>query len=185
MCTLKYCSAEITAKPYCTGYFGGAMNKAPTISGFSGPTKLATNETGTWSVQASDPEGQHLSYSISWGDEREYGSALSTSLPIFSQSASFTHSYSNPGTYVVSVVARDVDGKEAKVSLTVHVTGDAPTACTLQYDPVCGRPSGCANTCAPGMMCTMECRLHNPLTYSNSCFLNAAKAEYLYAGECR
>lgn len=181
MCTLKACSPESMQKPYCTGYFGDSSS-APTISGFSGPTSLRINETGTWTVQASDPDGEQLSYYVSWGDERHYASGISTSLPVFTQTSSFTHTYSTAGTYVVTVVARDVDGKEAKVSITVTVGGVA--ACTTEYRPVCGRPSGCANTCAPGMYCTLECRLHDPKTYSNRCSLDAAGAEYLYEGVC-
>lgn len=186
MCTLKACVAEAMAKPYCTGYFGDSTNKSPSISGFSGPTTLKVNETGTWTVKASDPEGQELSYNISWGDEGQYtASGIRTSLPVFTQTTSFTHVYSNPGTYAVNVSARDSDGKEAKVSITVKVSGDGGVACTAQYDPVCGRPTGCANYCSPGMMCTMECRLHDPKTYSNRCALNAAGAEELYSGECQ
>lgn len=185
MCTLKACVAGAMTRPYCTGYFGDSTHRAPTISGFSGPTTLKVNEVGTWTVKASDPEGQELSYNISWGDEGQYtASGIRTSLPVFIQTSSFTHIYSLPGTYTVSVSARDSDGKEAKVSITVKVSGDT-VACTMNYDPICGRPSGCANTCSPGMMCTMECRLHDPITYSNSCTLTAAGAEYLYAGECQ
>ncbi len=182
VCTLRACTPESTVKPYCTAYFGDS-NSAPTISGFSGPTTLHINETGTWTVQASDPDGRQLSYYVSWGDEVQYAAGISTSLPVFTQSSSFTHSYSTTGTYVVTVSARDVDGKEAKVSITVKVGGDV--ACTTQYDPVCGRPTGCANTCASGMYCTLECRLYEPKTYSNQCALDGAGAEFLYAGTCR
>lgn len=185
MCTLKACVAGAMTRPYCTGYFGDATHKTPTISGFSGPTNLKVNETGTWTVKASDPEGQELSYNVSWGDEGQYtASGIRTSLPVFTQTSSFTHTYSLPGTYTVSVSARDSEGKEAKVSITVKVSGDG-IACTMQYDPICGRPSGCANTCTQGMVCTMECRLHDAKTYSNKCSLDAAGAEYLYAGECQ
>lgn len=183
MCTLRACTPESMQKPYCTGYFGDS-SKAPTISGFSGPTNLRVNETGTWTVKASDPEGQQLSYYVSWGDEVQYASGISTSLPVFTQTSAFTHTYSTAGTYVVSVVARDVDGKEAKVSITVKVSRDT-VACTTQYDPVCGRPSGCVNTCPAGMYCTLECRLYDHTTYSNRCALAAAGAEYLYAGSCQ
>ena len=185
MCTLRACMSEAMTKPYCSAYFGDQGGKVPSISGFSGPTTLKVDEAGTWTVKASDPEGQQLSYYISWGDEADYtASGLKTALPVFTQTTSFTHTYANVGTYTVNVIARDVDGKEAKVSLSVKVTGDAPVACTLQYDPVCGRPTGCANTCSPGMYCAAVCQLHEPVTYSNKCFLNAAKAEYLYSGQC-
>jgi hypothetical protein len=186
MCTLKACVVGTMARPYCTGYFGDSTNKTPTISGFSGPTTLKTEEAGTWTVKASDPEGQSLSYNITWGDEADYtASGLMTSLPVFTQTTTFTHTYSSAGTYAVHVSARDEAGKEASVTITVKVSGSAAgTVCTANYEPVCGRPSGCANTCAPGMMCTAICQLHDPLTYSNRCYLDAAGASYISAGAC-
>lgn len=182
-CTLKYCA--VPGPAYCTGYFGqSGSGKAPSIYGFSGPTSLKAGESGTWTVKASDPEGQTLSYSISWGDEAEYASGIKTSLPVFIQTTTFTHSYAKAGTYTVRVTARDSDGKEAKATITVKVTQDT-VACTMEYAPVCGRPTGCANTCAPGMICPAICQLHDAKTYGNKCSLNAAGAEYLHDGECQ
>lgn len=182
-CTLKYCA--VPGPAYCTGYFGNTGGgKAPSIYGFSGPTSLKAGETGTWTVKASDPDGQQLSYSISWGDEAEYASGIRTSLPVFLQTTTFTHAYANPGTYTVRVTARDTDGKEANVTITVKVSRDT-VACTMEYAPVCGRPTGCANTCAPGMVCPAICRLHDAKTYGNRCALDAAGAEYLHDGECQ
>jgi hypothetical protein len=54
----------------------------------------------------------------------------------------------------------------------------------MEYAPVCGRPSGCVNNCPPGMYCAMMCQMHEPVTYGNRCQLNAANAEFLYAGAC-
>ncbi|MBL8158207.1 peptidoglycan-binding protein [bacterium] len=187
-CTLKACPAATIAKnAYCTAYFGGSgSGKAPSISGFSGPTSLTTNQSGTWTVKASDPEGQQLSYYITWGDENNYASGLQTSLPVFTQTATFTHSYAVAGTYTVQVIARDAEGKEAKASITVRVSSESGSvACTMEYAPVCGRPAGCANTCAPGMICPAICQLHDAKTYGNRCSLNAAGAEYLHDGECQ
>ena len=162
-----------------------SANRPPVISGLSGPTSLTLNEQGTWKIDASDPENGNLSYSVTWGDEWAIAGAPRASSAEYSivQSTTFTHSYAYAGTYTVVVVVRDSAGGEAKATATVQVA-NANVACTLQYDPVCGRPSGCANTCAPGMYCTMECRLHEPQTYGNRCQLNAANAEFLYAGAC-
>ena len=183
-CTLRYCPSGNTGA-YCIAYFGDpSTNKPPTISGFSGPTTLRVNETGTWTVRASDPEGRELSYYISWGDEAQYtASGLMTSLPVFTQTTTFTHVYSVPGTYTVMIIARDAAGTEARVSITVRVTSDT-VACTLQYDPICGRPPGCANTCAPGAYCAADCLLHTPITYSNRCFLDAAGASIIHDDVC-
>jgi len=189
MCTLRACTAEGMQKPYCTSYFdGNSGNRPPTISSFSGPTTLSLNLSGTWTIRASDPENQSLSYSVIWGDENTWNAAMSSSMPAresFVQTTTFTHTYASAGTYTVTIVVRDASGQEAKSSTTVRVGTDGGTACTLQYDPVCGRPTGCANTCPPGMYCAMMCQQHDPVTYGNRCQLNAAGAEYLYDGQCQ
>ncbi len=186
-CTLKYCAPIAVQKAYCTARFDQSGNKAPSISAFSGPTTLTEDATGTWTVKASDPEGGTLSYQVWWGDENVYASNYTTAVAAreFTQSTTFTHAYANPATYTVSITVHDSAGQEAKTSSTVKVTANAPGVCTLQYDPICGRPPGCANTCSPGAMCTMECRLQDPVTYSNRCFLDAAGASVMYEGQCQ
>jgi peptidoglycan hydrolase-like protein with peptidoglycan-binding domain len=187
-CTLKYCAPGTTGKSYCTARFDTSANKAPSISGFTGPSTLTTDAEGTWKLNAKDPEGGELSYQVWWGDENVYAPSYTTTASAreFTQSTTFTHVYSNPGTYTVSITVRDGGGQEAKSSMTVKVTDDtAGVVCTAQYDPVCGRPAGCANTCQPGMACPAICQLHEPKTYSNRCYLDAAKAELLYSGQCQ
>ncbi len=160
-------------------------NRPPVISGFSGPTMLTLNEQGTWTIQASDPENGSLTYAILWGDEWFANDMYPRSSAASSivQSSTFTHSYSRAGTYTVNITVRDSAGLEAKTTATVYIE-NSQVACTKEYRPVCGRPAGCANTCAPGMYCTAICRLYEPQTYGNRCELNAAGAQFLYEGAC-
>jgi hypothetical protein len=155
-------------------------NKPPVISGFSGPTALAANETGTWTISASDPENQSLSYRISWGDEHAL-SNLSASLNTgsFSQTTTFTHAYSVSGVYTVKIIVRDASGKEALTTTTVKVGETA--ICTLEYAPVCGQPPepSCRHSIPACLIPTP-----GPQTYGNRCQLNAAGAAFLYQGEC-
>ena len=51
------------------------INK-PVISGISGPQTLGVNQTGTWTVSASDKSGSNLSYSVRWGDETDRKSVV-------------------------------------------------------------------------------------------------------------
>ncbi len=100
-------------------------NKPPVIHSFETPTQLKVGATGTWAVKASDPENGSLSYSIVWGDET-YAAAPSGSsdakiLESYSQSSTFTHSYSSPGTYKVRLVVRDSSGAVAETSATTLV----------------------------------------------------------------
>lgn len=130
-CTLKYCVTP--GKAYCTARFNDSSNKPPVISGFSGPTTLSEDATGTWTISAKDPEGGTLSYQVWWGDENVYASNYTTasSAREFTQSTTFTHAYANPGTYTVQVTVRDSAGNEARSSSTVRVgSNSAGTVCT-------------------------------------------------------
>ena len=179
-CTLMYCANP--GKAYCTARFETSTNKPPVVSGFSGPTTLALNSTGTWTINASDPENGQLSYQIWWGDENTYAANTSASVSArdFVQSTTFAHAYSVAGTYTVSIVVRDSAGQETKTSSTVKVGTDG-IACTMQYAPVCGQPAepACRHSIPACMMATP-----GPRTYSNRCELNSAGATYISEGQC-
>lgn len=132
MCTLRACFQQAPA--YCTAYFDddSTANRPPTISSFSGPTTLDVNETGTWTIRASDPENGQLSYSVNWGDEYyAFPYAASSAQEQFTQTTTFTHAYSYQGTYTVNITVRDVAGKTARTSTTVRVNNSGqPIACT-------------------------------------------------------
>lgn len=180
-CSAKADGAKVLYEGECRP--SGNTTGSPVISGLSGPTSLAVNEIGTWKVSASDPENGTLSYAITWGDEWYGNSAGNMARPTATivQQSTFTHSYAKPGTYTVAVTVTDSEGKVARSSSTVSVQ---QTACTKEYMPVCGRPIGCANTCAPGMMCPAICQLYQPQTYSNRCMMNNANAEFISEGAC-
>jgi len=179
MCTLMACYTYNT--PYCKAYFNTTVNQLPTVSGFSGPTILGINQVGTWTLQASDPEGGQLTYSVTWGDEhlRQYSlGAISPMENTFTQSTSFTHQYTNAGTYAVSIVVRDNAGQEANTTTTVRVE-TTNVACTKEYVPVCGQPQF---YCPPGAICAQMMPIQQ--TYGNICMLNAAGATLVHYGAC-
>ncbi len=132
-CTERSCTPESTQKSYCTAYFDNGGNRPPTISSFSGPTSLAVNASGTWIIQASDPENQSLKYSIVWGDEfHGLPAFINTAMrDVFVQESTFTHSYARAGTYTVIVVVTDSSGAVAKTTSTVRVGTSEPVACTM------------------------------------------------------
>ena len=96
-------------------------NRAPSINGISSPTMLAVDQSGTWTVKASDPENGNLSYSVDWGDTASAKSKLSAKSSGFVQSATFTHAYSAAGTYTVVFTVMDEAGLTSKTSSTVRV----------------------------------------------------------------
>jgi hypothetical protein len=190
MCTLMACilDGQGQSKPYCKEYFGNSGNKPPTVSSFSGPMALRVNETGTWMINASDPENGQLWYVIRWGDEIPVALRASTVpseefMPAPLQKTTFTHAYGSAGTYTVAIVIRDEVGKEAKTSATVKVSSDN-VACTMEYAPVCGQTSdSCFYTDPPPASCA-GLGWREQKTYGNRCMLNAAGATFLYGGEC-
>ncbi len=95
-------------------------NLPPSISGITAPTVLTVDATGTWTVNASDPENGSLSYSVDWGDQM-LKSLFSLGAQSFVQESSFTHAYTSPGTYTVKFTVKDEAGLSSSSSATVHV----------------------------------------------------------------
>ena len=101
-------------------------NNDPVISGVSGPQSLNVGQQGTWTVNASNPNGGILSYSVDWGDIQKTcsssGATCSTAYQKqIQQSAMFTHSYFQAGNYTVMFTVTNSSGQSAKTSLSVKV----------------------------------------------------------------
>lgn len=100
-------------------------NLPPVINGLDAPTTLSIGQTGTWTIKAYDPENGPLSYSVTWGDEYKNAAGQNTlTTPLvqqFTQSATFTHSYSDVGVYSVNVRVKDNAGLTSQTSASVNV----------------------------------------------------------------
>lgn len=109
----------------CTGT-GTGNSQAPVISNLSAPSTLQTNQTGTWSLTATDPQNSQITYYVSWGDEYQlpYPVAAATvpSTTGYNQQSTFTHAYAQPGTYTITFRARNNIGHETQTTTTVYVT---------------------------------------------------------------
>jgi len=94
------------------------INQAPIITDITGPTSLKAGQTGTWKVEAYDPNGGDLHYSVDWGDFSRKSCAVGAvcaelaSLEAYpvDQSATMTHSYSKAGTYKITFTVRSDGG---------------------------------------------------------------------------
>ncbi|MBI5458081.1 PKD domain-containing protein [Candidatus Kaiserbacteria bacterium] len=102
-----------------------ADNRPPLISAIVGPTNLKPDENGTWTVSATDPDGDSLVYSAVFGDE---GANLSQLLNIahqgtaYTSGTSFTHSYKKTGSYTIVIFAKDPRDAYGKATLTLQVS---------------------------------------------------------------
>jgi len=144
---IQICPTKVNSSTQCddsNNYFiitSSTSTQPPVISGGTFPTTLQVNQTGTWTVKASDPQNSPLSYSVNWGDT--------------SQGSSFTHSYSSPGTYTITFTVKDAAGLSAQTTTTVkvgNVVTPSPTpVCPIGY--ICTPPNQ-TTICLAGYTCT-------------------------------
>lgn len=108
---------------------GTTSNLPPVVTGVSGPTNLKVGETGTWTVRAYDPENGSLSYSVAWGDEfiMEPGVAPMLRITPTQNTATFTHTYNQVGTFNPTFYVADDKGQQARTSIGVVVGGGTAT----------------------------------------------------------
>ncbi len=123
---------------------GGIVYSPPTygttsITNISGPNSLSVGQQGTWSITTNAPYGSYLSTSVRWGDENIYGYSYGASAAnSVSQQTSFTHSYSQAGTYTVTFTVTDNNGRTATANTTVVVGGGQNNSATFSVAPTSG-----------------------------------------------
>ena len=102
---------------------GSSTSGNISISGVSGPAQLSLNQVGTWTVSvANTGTSSNLHYSVVWGDENSTMPYASTaSMAGIQSSATFTHAYSQTGTFTPVFTVSNDAGQSATVSETVHV----------------------------------------------------------------
>ena len=113
-----------------------STNLAPVITGVSGPTDLAVNAVGKWSVSAYDPDGTYLSYSVDWGDVRALPMPMTGMPKKIQQTAEFSHQYSYAGVYTIVFRVTDSKGVETQARITTYVQDIrvAEPTVALSYD---------------------------------------------------
>lgn len=108
--------------------------QSPVISGIDAPTTLAVNQTGTWTVHATDPLNGTLRYTVLWGDETALPQGMvgnvQQAVP-FNQASTLTHTYSTAGTYTVQVTVFNAVGS-AQTSAAVSIAGTNASAGPLK-----------------------------------------------------
>ena len=97
------------------------------ITNVSGPSSLAAGTVGTWTVTLYNPSNSNVTVTPSWGDANVYpynGTiAPQTSYAQGTVTLTFTHSYSESGTYNVSFTVNNGNGSVTSPVMTVVVGG--------------------------------------------------------------
>ena len=93
------------------------VNVSPTINSFTGVPSSLNNpgETITFNVSATDPDGDSLAYTISFGDGTANGSG-----------SQVVHTYETKGTYTATATVNDGNGHIVGKSLQVPVNDIRP-----------------------------------------------------------
>lgn len=124
----------ITAAP--AQWTNHASSTATSITSIDGPTSLALNTSGTWTVHVTAPEDTTLQYSVKWGDEASSTALRSMAAAMVNTSGTFTHTYASKGTYHPEFTVTDSSGvtstKSANVTVgavaKLHLTAVTPTS---------------------------------------------------------
>lgn len=111
---------------------GAATNKPPTIQSFTGPSSLKVGVMGTWSVKATDPEQDKITYVVTWGDETpldpkyvDVTHPLNRASLGYGQTFTATtamHAYSEPGVYTIKLLAFDQNAGNSSGQKTLTIT---------------------------------------------------------------
>lgn len=143
------------------------------LSGEGSSIKWATVGNSTQGFKVVWSKNANPTYPTREGDQYHYYAEPS-------KSSDTLTAFSGTGTYFVRV-CQYLGGKCGVYSneISVNLTGESkesPVACTMEYAPVCGEKQvQCIKAPCPPIK----------QTYGNKCQLNAAKATYLYSGECK
>lgn len=104
-----------------------------TINSVSGPNSLKIGQSGTWTVNATGPSGANLTYSVDWGERYNSFTGSLSSKEAVSQTSTFTHSYSQSGTYTVKFTVRNnVDCKYPSITGNTANSSFAPCGTSAQ-----------------------------------------------------
>jgi hypothetical protein len=108
---------------------GSTVTANVSITGISGPSSIATNQVGTWTVTINNPSYTTATLNVSWGDTQLYAQA---SQPVQvvqgSQTLTVTHVYTTVGSYTPTFT---VNNGSVPVTGTASVVVYGNTTSTL------------------------------------------------------
>ncbi len=157
-----------------------ADNKPPTINGISGPTTLKINEAGTWTVKASDSEEGPLSYFVFWGSGQAVPMAVRQE-SVYSQTATFTNSYSGAGTYTLTFTVVDSKGLGVKSTINVQVAGETASTGTGTHKYQIISSSSCPSCPVDTICASTPCSSASSTIYNAKVSIYDGKGNYISA----
>ncbi len=104
-----------------------------TVLDITGPSQINVNQQGTWTVSVRNQGQSQLMYSVDWGDRPMYTSpqtaSQSTQPPVLKQqTSSFTHTYTDAGTYTLTFFVYDGDNTFVYARKSMQITVVNPNA---------------------------------------------------------
>jgi peptidoglycan hydrolase-like protein with peptidoglycan-binding domain len=93
---------------------------APSVTGVTGPTTLATGTQGTWTLSTNNQSNTYLTADVQWGDGQTSTQQL---IGTGSQATVFSHAYTQAGTYTAQFKVTNGSGQSSISSVTVSVSG--------------------------------------------------------------
>lgn len=184
---MKSIGKKISALLFVLALFSAAQlvmamtTEAPASSSVS---KIALTDNGggkiSWQTTGTSAQGYKVvwskngspTYPTCSGDQYHYYAEPS-------KSSDTIDAFAGAGDYFVRVCEYlggrcGLYSNEIKISL--GAADESPVACTMEYAPVCGEKT---------IYCIKAPCPQPRVTYGNKCQLNAAKAKFLYSGECK
>ena len=102
---------------------------SPVISNVSGPTTLSVNTSGVWTLTVNNQNSTYTTASVTWGDT-VYGGYMTAAQQVYGsgpQTLTFSHIYSQTGTFTVTFTVTNQNGQSNTSSIAVNVTGNSQT----------------------------------------------------------
>lgn len=101
-----------------------ADRETPVIKSIDSPKEVTVGATATVTVNAYDLKNRALSYSVDWGDTAMTTDTalMAKRAPIYVQSATFNHTYTEAGTYKATFTVENSAGKKTSSSVDIVVS---------------------------------------------------------------
>ena len=112
-----------TSSAQTTAIIAKAYNYPPNEPSIDGPSSGYVNESYSFTIVATDNDGDAIKYFISWGD----GTTTETDFLPNGTSIDLNHSWSQPGNYTISVKAYDNNTYSGEVKWNISVKSKTTT----------------------------------------------------------